>query len=76
MDFGSLGSLPRQVTWPAGFTAILMVFGLIALAFRRRSAVWSALVPQFWTAALLMLLVTLGIAAMLPASYWSGGAGG
>jgi len=75
MEFGSFG-WPRQVTWPGGFAAILMVLGLIALAFRRRSAVWSALVPQFWIAALLMLLVTIGIAATLPESYWSGGAGG
>lgn len=70
-----LFGLPRQVTWPAGFALILIVLGLMALAFRRKSAVWSALVPQFWTAALLMLLATAGIAAVLPQSYWGGGAG-
>lgn len=61
--------LPRNITWPAGFTLVLFVLALLFTVWRRRSELWAALRVQFWVGAIVMLLATVFIALMLPAGY-------
>lgn len=70
-QFCGMFGLPRHITWPVGFTVMLLVLGLVGLALRKRSKTWAAISAQGFAGFVAMVLVSALIFATLPAEAYT-----